>query len=107
MAAWSGAGGTTLVAEPDADVLTDYAPRYRVLMHNDDVTTMDFVVGLLRAVFGKPHAEARRIMLEVHETGVALVEVVPLEEAETHVVRCKSLARARGFPLALTIELAD
>ena len=98
---------TTLVADPDTETWTETAPRYKVLMHNDDVTTMDFVVGLLRTIFGKPAGEARSIMLEVHQTGVALVEVVPLEEAELHVDQCHSLARTRGFPLALTIEYAE
>ena len=97
----------TITAEPETISMTALSPRYKVLMHDDDVTTMDFVVDILRRIFAKSAGEAATIMMEVHNSGVALVEVVPLEEAELHVDQCHSLARTRKFPLALTIEYAD
>ncbi|MBI3272727.1 MAG: ATP-dependent Clp protease adaptor ClpS [Planctomycetes bacterium] len=85
---------------------TQFAPLYRVLIHNDDVTPMDFVVNVLRRIFGKSIPDAARIMLEAHTTGVALVEVVPLERAEFLVDRAHSLARTAKYPLTFTYEPA-
>jgi ATP-dependent Clp protease adaptor protein ClpS len=79
-------------------------PLYRVLLHNDDLTPMDFVIEVLRSVFARPLASASRIMHEAHAKGVALVEVVPFERAELHVDQARSLARAREFPLSFSIE---
>ena len=95
------------VAEPEIEQGTKPLPLYKVLLHNDEDTPMQFVTQILRGVFAKPLAEARAIMMEAHEQGVALVEIVPFEHAELHVDRTKSLARARGYPLALSIEPAD
>ena len=80
------------------------APLYRVLIHNDDVTPMDFVVFMLRDVFRKPAQEAAGIMLEAHETGVALVTVISLEEAEFRVEKAHAFARSFKFPLMFTYE---
>lgn len=95
------------IAEPETRERTQLAPRHRVLVHDDDLTPMDFVVDVLRGVFGKQAAEAEAIMLEAHHGGVALVEVVPLELAELHVDQARSKARTRGYPLAFSIEPAD
>ena len=81
-----------------------HAPRYRVLIHNDDVTPMDFVVHVLRSVFQKPEEEAVQIMLTAHKTGIAHVVTLPLEQAEFRVDQAHSLARPRKFPLKLTYE---
>lgn len=80
---------------------------YRVLIHNDDVTTMDFVVHILRTVFQKPEEEAVHIMLRAHQSGLAHVVTLPLEQAEFRVDQTHSLARARKFPLKLTYEPED
>lgn len=80
------------------------APRYRVLIHNDDVTPMDFVVDVLAAIFRKPFEDAVRIMSEAHHAGVALVDVLPLEEAEFRMEQARSKARTAKFPLAFTCE---
>ena len=82
------------------------APRYRVLLHDDDRTPMDFVVTVLGKVFQLPRLEAWRVMYEAHGSGVAQVEVVPLETAEWHVQRAHGQARAAGYPLTFTIEAA-
>jgi ATP-dependent Clp protease adaptor protein ClpS len=81
------------------------APLYRVLIHNDDTTAMDFVVHVLRTVFARlTEADAVAVMMEAHHTGGALVCVEPLEQAELHVDQARSLARAATFPLTFTIE---
>lgn len=68
---------------------------------------MDVVCEVLRSVFHKTDSDALALMYEAHHTGVALVEVVPLEHAELHVDQAHSLARGRGYPLTLSIEASD
>ena len=80
------------------------APLYRVLIHNDAVTPMAFVVFMLRDVFRKPAQDAASIMLEAHETGVALVTVMSLEEAEFRVEKAHAFARSFKFPLTFSYE---
>ncbi len=80
-------------------------PRlFKVLLHNDNYTTMDFVVMILVNVFHKPEAEAVRIMLDVHQKGLGLVGVYPREIAETKVEKVIQLAREAEFPLLCTME---
>ena len=79
-------------------------PLYRVLLHNDDYTTMQFVVEVLMAVFNKSMEEATRIMLNVHERGVGICGVYPFEIAETKVDTVDTLARENGFPLKCSME---
>lgn len=79
--------------------------RYRLLLHNDDFTSMEFVVDVLTRHFHKAPAEATRIMLEVHYRGVGIAGVYPLEEAETKVAEVTAEAEAAGMPLKLTMEL--
>ena len=95
----------TLVA-PETEERTRLAPRFRVLIHNDDQTPMDFVVVILTGVFGRPQLDAQRIMLEAHHGGVALVAVYSFEQAEYRVGRAHSLARTRKWPLTFSIEPA-
>lgn len=78
----------------------------RVLLHNDDYTTMDFVVEILCAVFHKTQDEAVAIMLAVHEKGRGDCGVYPLEVAETKVSIVHGRARAAGFPLRCSLEEA-
>jgi ATP-dependent Clp protease adaptor protein ClpS len=77
---------------------------FKVLLLNDDYTTMDFVVEILESVFNKAPAEAYRIMMAVHTQGQGLCGVYPFEVAETKVGTVVELARAQGFPLRATIE---
>lgn len=90
--------------EERTDARSRQAPRWRVILHNDDVTTFDFVVGLLVSVFQKEPEEAFRLTQEVHTTGAAMVAVTTQERAELYVEQVHSLARPRGFPLAASIE---
>jgi len=79
-------------------------PKYRVLLHNDDYTTMDFVVKILEEVFHKSPSEATAIMLHVHNRGVGECGIYPAEIAETKVDIVHARARAAGFPLLATME---
>lgn len=81
-------------------------PMYKVLLHNDDYTTMEFVVEILRKVFHKSPAEATRIMLLVHRKGTGVCGVFPEEVAETKVEIVHHLARKSGFPLRCSMEEA-
>jgi len=82
-------------------------PMYRVLLHNDDFTTMDFVVQILMLVFGKNSDEATRIMLNVHRKGIGLCGVYTYEVAETKVDTVHALAREHQYPLKCTMEKDD
>lgn len=77
---------------------------YKVLLLNDDYTTMDFVVEILETVFHKSPAEAYRIMMAVHTQGKGLCGVYPFEVAETKVETVVELARDNGFPLRASME---
>lgn len=83
---------------------TRQPPLYKVLMHNDDYTTMEFVVEVLEAVFRKPPTEANRIMLHIHFKGVGMCGVFPYEVAETKVARVHAMARTQGYPLRCTLD---
>jgi ATP-dependent Clp protease adaptor protein ClpS len=90
--------------QPEQGIELEEPPMYRVLLLNDDYTTMDFVVEVLRQVFHKSEEEATRIMLNVHNQGVGVCGFYPMEIAETKVDMVDSLARERGFPLKCTME---
>jgi ATP-dependent Clp protease adaptor protein ClpS len=98
--------GTKVVHLPESvtEEKTRHVPMYRVLLHDDDKTHIDFVVYVLRAVFRKDEQEAVAITLEAHHNKVALVVVEPLERAEFHRDQVRSLARAKKFPLTVTYE---
>ncbi|MCK6555905.1 ATP-dependent Clp protease adapter ClpS [Candidatus Binatia bacterium] len=82
-------------------------PRlFKVLLHNDDYTTMDFVVYVLQSVFHRSETDAVQIMLHVHKNGVGVAGVYAREVAETRVARVEALARDNEFPLRCTMEEA-
>ena len=77
---------------------------YKVLLHNDDYTTMEFVVEILMAVFNKSIEESTRIMLNVHQKGVGVCGIYTYELAETKVDTVERIARANDFPLKCSME---
>ena len=79
-------------------------PLFKVLLHNDDFTTMEFVVDILLQVFHRPEPEALQIMLAVHHQGVGVAGVYTYEIAEAKVNRVAELAGAEDFPLLCTLE---
>jgi ATP-dependent Clp protease adaptor protein ClpS len=79
---------------------------YRVLLHNDHYTTMDFVVEVLQKVFHKSVIEATKIMLDVHKKGLGNVGVYTYDIAATKVAQVRQLAKSREFPLKCTMEKA-
>ena len=83
---------------------TKKPPLYRVLLHNDDYTTMEFVVFILKTVFRKPDVEAQQIMLAVHRQGIGICGVFTYEIAEAKTNKVIALARERDFPLLCTME---
>jgi ATP-dependent Clp protease adaptor protein ClpS len=78
--------------------------KCKVLLHNDDYTTMEFVVEILREVFRKTEAEAMEIMLRVHHDGVGVCGIYTVEVAETKVAVVRQRAASEGFPLKCTME---
>ena len=83
---------------------TKEPPLYRVLLHNDDYTPMEFVVQVLEKVFGKSPAAATQIMLQIHRSGLGIGGVYVREVAETKVVTVHRLAEDRGYPLRSGVE---
>jgi ATP-dependent Clp protease adaptor protein ClpS len=79
-------------------------PLYKVLLHNDDFTTMEFVVYVLQTVFQLGEAEAIAVMLQVHTEGIGVGGIYPYEIAEMKAAKVMSLAQANEFPLLCTIE---
>lgn len=94
----------------DTDVLTEQEtklekPRlFKVLLHNDDFTTMEFVVFVLEYVFMRSSLDAFSIMLKVHNEGIGLAGVYPFEVANMKADKAMNLARAREYPLLCTVE---
>src|SRR5882757_5600252 len=81
-------------------------PLYKVLLHNDDYTTKEFVVQILQYVFHKEQTEAVQIMLHVHKKGIGVAGVYTYEIAETKVALVEDLARQHEYPLKCTMEEA-
>ena len=96
--------------EPDAVVITDSKqqlkkpPLYKVLLHNDDYTTMEFVVWVLQMVFQKDQDEAMALMLAVHQTGRGVAGVYTKDIADTKCDQVMELAEANAMPLLCTTE---
>ena len=85
---------------------TRHPSMYKVLLHNDDYTTMDFVVMVLEKIFHKSGEEATRIMLNVHEQGVGVAGVYTRDVAETKAILVHDLARKNEYPLKCSVEKA-
>lgn len=98
------------VFDDDTGVVTEtekkvkHPPMYRVLLHNDDYTTMEFVVQVLMSVFHKSPADATQIMLHIHRSGIGVAGVYTYEVAETKVAVVEAMARQHEYPLKCTME---
>ena len=85
-------------------VFTHYPKHYKVIFHNDDFTTMEFVVKILIEVFFKSQSEANAIMLGVHEQGKMVVGIYSYDMAVSMTNKATAMAREAGFPLRITYE---
>lgn len=79
---------------------------YKVIMHNDDFTTMDFVVKVLVGIFHKQAAEATKIMLDIHNKGKGIAGVFTYDIAASKITQVHAFAKENGFPLKCSIEKA-
>jgi len=99
-----------LDSEREEAVVTESKPRlkkpplYKVLLHNDDYTSMEFVVFILRSIFQRSEVDAVRIMLLVHNQGVGVAGVYTYEIAEAKIAKVTTLAREQEFPLLCSLE---
>lgn len=99
-------------ADLDRGVVTETEKKlkrpslYKVLLHNDDYTTMEFVVYILQSVFHHPPTKATQIMLHVHRQGLGVAGVYTYEVAETRVNQVHELAKKYEFPLKCSMEEA-
>lgn len=98
--------------QPDheIDVLTEQETKlekpklFKVILHNDDFTTMEFVVFVLQYVFNRSDADAVSIMLKVHNEGIGIAGIYPFEVASMKSEKAMNLAKAREYPLLCTVE---
>lgn len=79
-------------------------PLYRVIIHNDNITPMDFVTHILVTVFFVPHENAMTIMYAAHLNGAAYVQTLPKLEAKRRINKALFAARLQGFPLEFSME---
>lgn len=96
-------GGIAVETEEQRPDL-DHPKKYAVILHNDDYTSMDFVIEVLRRFFHKTKEESEAIMWKVHREGRGVAGIYSFEIAETKVAQVTEAARARGFPLKCTLE---
>lgn len=85
-------------------ILVEEPRQYKVIFHNDDFTTMEFVTDVLRRVFNKPADEAVTLMMKVHREGQAIVGIYSYDVAMTKAAQATAMARQEGFPLNITCE---
>jgi ATP-dependent Clp protease adaptor protein ClpS len=97
-------------SEHDSSVLTESETKlekpkmYKVVLHNDDFTTMEFVVYILKTVFMRTTVESFAIMLKVHNEGVGIAGVYPYEVANMKAEKAMNLSKANEYPLLCTVE---
>jgi ATP-dependent Clp protease adaptor protein ClpS len=94
----------SIVIEPQSGQRVELPRMWRVLLHNDDYTTQDFVVWVLETIFHKERGEAFDIMMSVHRTGMGIAGVYTHDVAQTKVRTTRQLAEEHEFPLLVTME---
>ena len=97
-----------LQVTPEIEIIeetkTELEPLYRVIIHNDDVTPMDFVVNVLTSIFMLNQPASMEVMLTAHFNGEALVQILPKSEAERRINKAHFAAGLEGYPLHFSIE---
>ena len=96
-----GGGGEVMT---ESEITLEKPKLYKVLLHNDDFTTMEFVIFVLQYVFNREDAEAFTIMLKVNNEGVGIAGVYPYEIANVKCNKAMNLAKSREYPLLCTVE---
>jgi len=96
--------GESTITESRTEQELEKPRMWRVLLHNDDYTTQDFVVWVLESIFHKPRGEAFSIMMSVHRSGMGVAGVYTHDVAETKMKTTKQLAEEHEFPLLVTME---
>jgi len=91
-------------AESLSDQQVERPRLWRVLLHNDDYTTQEFVVWVLETIFHRPRAEAVLIMMSVHRSGIGVAGVYTHDVAETKLKKAQQMAEQQEFPLLVTME---
>ncbi len=97
-------GRTQTVERPLPQAETELEPLYRVIIHNDDVTPMDFVVHILEAIFFVSGPDALEIMYSAHFSGAAYVQTLPKSEAQSRIGKAHFAAGLEGYPLHFSME---
>lgn len=95
------------IEKPGSDTRKALIPQYNVIMWNDEVTTMEFVIRVLINMFQKEYPTAESLMFEIHSNGMAHVATMPLEQAEFKVDQVHKAASMEEFPFTCTIEPAS
>ena len=95
---------TNIVTKQKDKVKIKKPKNYKVVMYNDDYTTMEFVINILVSVFNKKIVEAEKIMLDVHERGKGIAGIYSHDIAITKVSTAMSMAKENGFPFKLIVE---
>ncbi|MBO5754396.1 MAG: ATP-dependent Clp protease adaptor ClpS [Proteobacteria bacterium] len=90
--------------DSDVDVLDIQIPMFRVLLHNDDYTTFEFVIDVLMRVFKKSEQEAAQITMSVHKKGYGVAGIYPREVADMKVSQVHQMAEAAGYPLRASVQ---
>lgn len=90
--------------QPDSVPATEQEPFYRVIIHNDDITPMDFVIAILERIFFVSRPAAVQIMYTAHFNGSAYVQSLPKSEAQNRINRAQFSAALEGYPLRFTME---
>ena len=97
---------TGVVTETRTERRLQKPKMYKVLLHNDDYTTMEFVVYVLQGIFHRSETDAMQIMLHVHKNGIGVAGVYTREVAESRIAQVEALARSHEFPLRCSMEEA-
>ena len=97
---------TNIVTKQKNKVEIKKPKDYKVVMYNDDYTSMEFVINILVSVFNKKLMEAEKIMLDVHEKGKGIAGIYSYDIAITKVSTAMAMSKEQGFPFKLTVEEA-